>query len=432
MELSVNSTLADNMVMLAKTYPEEPYESGPISVDTQDTFWILTQICHDSQNEEDVIKNLRVSMNIIEESEKVSKVQCTVSADNIEPKVYEIAFQSELVFKFNYLVGSAYEYSSKYGLSSDHSMVLAGDIMDKKGVLIGFDSPNGEFPGGDNHVITFSIKLEVIRYGCDDMELSDLKVVGIKNVIERLKNDKSVPYKSLVEKIHWLAVQRNVQNMVELTTLYEELCSAILQKYPGLICVANIEHFLDTKRIRIVKIEESSGLRQGYFSRLKKKWERGEGTPDPDLKFIMTIARECGITLDDMFTKSIIGLSDDNMYTKKVLDKLYYDTIEKRLSWIKNDKSDSNESCEYKAELPNTDRASVILSALIKKNDIEKVSIHISNGDYIDLSTILEEKRSNSLLFIGGKKLYQEITNQSGANRLRESDKKILDMYLNM
>jgi len=165
MALSFNNKILQNKIMLAKEKANDPFASGPITVTDADSFWILTQIMHDSENPADKIWDLSMSMSIANASPNKVIVKSVVSGSNTTPnkKEFGLEFICDCPFKLEYIKDTAFVYSSAQNLSAKPGEKLSDDIM-KNGVMLGFHGfLDGDFPGGKNNMITVSIRVKVIR-----------------------------------------------------------------------------------------------------------------------------------------------------------------------------------------------------------------------------------------------------------------------------
>lgn len=429
MKLSVNSSLADNKVLMYKEKSEDSFEFEPAFVDIQDSVWVLARIYHDSTQETDVIKGLRISMELVTESETKAQVLCKIFGDNIEAKTYSFTLQSDCGFSIAYINNSAYYYSSKYGLVGDKGLALSDAILSPEGVLIGTNAADGLFLGGKDAKLTASIRLQITRPNRLATEYANPQIASIVELVERMKQKKHVTYNHLVEALNYSENRKSNPAMADYRELFDELTNLVLANYPGLICVSNIDYlFTNKKGVGLVRVEEEAGLRQGYFSRLKKKWERNEATPDPDLKFLMICSREFQISMNDLLHNPLAGLNEDDRKAQKVVDKLYADTVDRKLYWDLIVSTDTK--CEYKTLLPNG--ASILLKAVLTGSVLDVIRIDMSSDNNISLSNITDERKGNSPTFQSGKRLYDEIKKQFGFNGLSDNDKKLLDEYLSL
>ncbi|WP_455017454.1 hypothetical protein [Oribacterium sinus] len=146
-----------------ETNPELQYRHGPIKINGEDSYWILTTVNNMCPDGNMIAEDVRLSMKIrrISETEVTLKIICQVA----KPQVSEhtIKFVSERPFELVYFNGSPYLYSEYYGLRGDRGMLLTDNIMTEQGTLLGFWEIDGKIPGGANNAVTVSIKVKVKR-----------------------------------------------------------------------------------------------------------------------------------------------------------------------------------------------------------------------------------------------------------------------------
>lgn len=429
MSLSFNNRIYANKVLLAKAEVNDAWAEGPFELDMNNSLWLLLHIQQDSASDKDVIEGLSVSMAIEQASEKTAKVTFRVSAKNTKPacREYSMEFVSDNKFYMGYFDGSTYMYSSKYGLDGSKGIKLDDGILKDEGVLIGYSKPDGKYPGGESRMITVSVKLQIINYDSSESALEDAN-----QIVEWIKRGDKVPTSASVATLRRLNDEIQSQSIESDNASYEELKEHILKDNPGCLCVENIKHLFDVcDSIGIVKVENEAGLRQGYFARLRRKWENGEGTPDPDMGFVRICAREFGVTIDELINVPLSGLSKEEIYNKRLLNKFYQDTTKGILAW-KKDKAEKTET-SYVATLPNVEPApKLIITEYAKGKNPVKYTVFMSNEGIIEPSLLVDASQNNQVLFYACRKLYSEITKEENAKAtISKSDKSILDKYLN-
>lgn len=162
--ISFNSKNEHRDFVFAKSRSDEPFRNGPINITNEESFWILIGVHNEAVDINDGGENVRVSAEILNCGD-TSYVKCRILCDNANPQVTEaqIEFNSLKQFSLRYCKGSAYMYSSAYGLHSTHKIQLDDDILTAEGTRIGFKERDGKIPGGQNNTVTVSIKLDIMR-----------------------------------------------------------------------------------------------------------------------------------------------------------------------------------------------------------------------------------------------------------------------------
>lgn len=160
--IAINTHFGAAGFLRAKAMPEDEYVSGPITVTDQASFWVLAMIKNDNPDPEQIAENVRLSFNMSSIGEYSFMVGACVRCDNATPAAASIVFQSEKPFRLEYLPDSAFVYSEARGLHSDYGIQISDEVMTPTGALLGFDAINGRIPGGENNMVTVSIKIAVV------------------------------------------------------------------------------------------------------------------------------------------------------------------------------------------------------------------------------------------------------------------------------
>lgn len=163
-QIKINTNFGAAGFLRAKAMPEDEYVCGPITVTDQTSFWVLAVVKNESADPEQIAENVRISFNMSKIDKHSFMLGACVRCNNAEPSASasSIVFQSERPFRLEYLQESAYMYSEARGLHSDYGIRISDDIMTPEGALLGFDQVNGRIPGGDNNMVTVSIKVAVV------------------------------------------------------------------------------------------------------------------------------------------------------------------------------------------------------------------------------------------------------------------------------
>lgn len=163
--ISFNAIPGNSYIAAKETKPDLPYRKGPIIINHEESFWILTRVQNTCPREDAVANNVRLSMRIIQTSKYMTRVESVIICPNATPQKKEqsISFNCDEPFELKYVSGSAYLYSEFYGLVGSRGLLLCDDIIKEKGALLGFWEIDGRIPGGINNVVTVSIKVNVIK-----------------------------------------------------------------------------------------------------------------------------------------------------------------------------------------------------------------------------------------------------------------------------
>lgn len=160
--ITINTSFDVAGFLKAKSLPEDEYVSGPITVTDQASFWVLAVIKNESVAHEEIAENVRISFNMSSIDEYSFMVGACVRCDNVAPAASSIVFRSEKPFRLEYLPDSAFVYSEARGLHSDYGIQISDEVMTPTGALLGFDAIDGRIPGGENNMVTVSIKMAVV------------------------------------------------------------------------------------------------------------------------------------------------------------------------------------------------------------------------------------------------------------------------------
>lgn len=112
--ISFNTMPGKEYISAKETNPELQYRHGPIKINGEDSYWILTTVNNMCPDGNMIAEDVRLSMKIrrISETEVTLKIICQVA----KPQVSEhtIKFVSERPFELVYFNGSPYLYSEYY------------------------------------------------------------------------------------------------------------------------------------------------------------------------------------------------------------------------------------------------------------------------------------------------------------------------------
>lgn len=109
-------------------------------------------------------------------------------------------------------------------------------------------------------------------------------------------------------------------------------------------CMSAIYAIAKEKGVKIGELEKEAGVSTGYLSKLNK----GENTSSPSIELLVAVARVLGVTIDMLIYSEYDGLSANEKYVLKFLDKLVDDTLSGELQWEKETKKQLlNVDCGY-------------------------------------------------------------------------------------
>ena len=158
----------------------------------------------------------------------------------------------------------------------------------------------------------------------------------------------------------------------------------------------NIRELLKTSNMKLGQIEKDAGLNPGYMSRLEKL----ENATDPSLEFVITAARDLGVSVDYLIHSNLDSMSATDRYTYNFLDRLKMDTLQGELEWM-TDEVVFSDSGRNKVMHPlltlNTDVESSYVSKYIFKShtfgtdttvDGDCFRVQINTSTYLYLMSI--------------------------------------------
>lgn len=163
--ISFNTMPGKSYIAAKETNPELPYRSGPITINHEESYWVLTTVNNMCPDENSIAENVRLSMAIKKVSDNETLIESVITCPNAVPKVtrQSIHFHCDTPFELEYYEKSGYMYSEYYGLHGSKGMLLSDDIMTEKGAVLGFWEVDGKIPGGIHNSVTVSIKVRVLR-----------------------------------------------------------------------------------------------------------------------------------------------------------------------------------------------------------------------------------------------------------------------------
>ncbi len=109
-------------------------------------------------------------------------------------------------------------------------------------------------------------------------------------------------------------------------------------------CMSAIYAIAKEKGVKIGDLEKEAGVSTGYLSKLNKE----ENTSSPSIELLVAAARLLGVTVDMLIYSEYEGLSANEKYVLKFMDKLVNDTLSGELQWEKETKKQLlNVDCGY-------------------------------------------------------------------------------------
>ena len=109
-------------------------------------------------------------------------------------------------------------------------------------------------------------------------------------------------------------------------------------------CMSAIYAIAKEKGVKIGDLEKEANVSTGYLSKLNKE----ENTSSPSIELLVAVARVLGVTIDMLVYSEYEGLSSNEKYILKFMDKLVNDTLSGELQWEKETKKQLlNVDCGY-------------------------------------------------------------------------------------
>lgn len=102
---------------------------------------------------------------------------------------------------------------------------------------------------------------------------------------------------------------------------------------------SNVRELLKESPVKVGQIEKKADLKPGYTSRLEKP----DNSTDPSVEYVVAAAELLEVSVDLLINCKLAELSASERYTLSFLDKLKMDTLDSKLDW----------DAEYKTDLCN-------------------------------------------------------------------------------
>ena len=96
-------------------------------------------------------------------------------------------------------------------------------------------------------------------------------------------------------------------------------------------CMSAIYAIAKEKGVKIGDLEKEANVSTGYLSKLNKE----ENTSSPSIELLVAVARVLGVTIDMLVYSEYEGLSSNEKYMLKFLDRLIKKTLSGELQWEK-------------------------------------------------------------------------------------------------
>lgn len=109
-------------------------------------------------------------------------------------------------------------------------------------------------------------------------------------------------------------------------------------------CMSAVYAIAKEKGVKIGDLEREANVSTGYLSKLNKE----ENTSSPSIELLLAVARVLDVTIDMLVYSEYEGLSANEKYVLKFLDKMVNDTLSGKLQWEKETKKQLlNVGCDY-------------------------------------------------------------------------------------
>ena len=94
-------------------------------------------------------------------------------------------------------------------------------------------------------------------------------------------------------------------------------------------CIRNIYALAKQKSLKIGDLEEKAGVSKGYLSRINKE----ESTSSPSIEVLDSVSRQLDVGIDYLVNFSEEGLSENEEFVLKFVDKLMRMTLANKVEW---------------------------------------------------------------------------------------------------
>ena len=161
--VSFNNIPGNNYIYAQEADTCPGYRQGPININDDGSFWVLTEVNNMAYDESVIAENVRLSVRKKKISENEFLVETVILCDDSNPNEVKqsIQFKSQRPFNLEICPGTASFYSKIRGFDGTKGVALKDEIMSENGTLIGFWEADGRIPGGSDNLVTVAIKVSV-------------------------------------------------------------------------------------------------------------------------------------------------------------------------------------------------------------------------------------------------------------------------------
>ncbi len=107
--------------------------------------------------------------------------------------------------------------------------------------------------------------------------------------------------------------------------------------------MANIYALAKIRKIKIGDLEKAANVSAGYISRLNND----ENTTIPNVEILSAIAWKLLVPLDVLIKSNVSELTGGEQYVLRLINKLTMDTVDDKLEWAVESKTDLNKELTY-------------------------------------------------------------------------------------
>lgn len=95
-------------------------------------------------------------------------------------------------------------------------------------------------------------------------------------------------------------------------------------------CISTIYELAKQKNIKIGDLEETAGVSKGYLSRINKE----DSSSSPSIELLDSVSRQLGVGIDYLVNYSSDGLTPNEQFVFRFIDKLMRMTLGGKLDWV--------------------------------------------------------------------------------------------------
>lgn len=139
------------------------WDGNIVEFTEEGTYIISVYVHNDNPKGQSVTaKDVRANVIMPKESGRTLGVSCILESSNAEPSRYwdGVTFKSNKDFYIDYVEGSAILENN--GIGAGHGYRLSDDIITSNGVMLGYDSMDGNIPGGYQYAAYVSFEVKVV------------------------------------------------------------------------------------------------------------------------------------------------------------------------------------------------------------------------------------------------------------------------------